>query len=353
MDDLVKKTCEWVRKNQKLMDRTSYIVTHDPVSTNRVAHDLFVHGGKTYVIDHELADSVFKRTYLAHDPHESGMVVVGITKKAVRIDHGELRVTKRLIELKLEGVVPIRKITYLPGGQKAILYGYCNGGDLKRLMQKRKLTKKEKDFLSRFLIREVGALHRNGILHRDLKLENILLELNSKGKISKAFLSDFGEATLEDDPRSFNNIEHSHCPPEANEAMDLHKEAYRRWQDAQKQKEDGTLDEVAYEEVVEAIDPLTVELKRLSTDKRYDSWALGMTLYGIWNNVVPDDYPWADAVKKVNYETLARKKRNFVDNLSLADMPKWVGNAIAGLMEQNWEQRLQACDVKVGKGEKN
>lgn len=68
---------------------------------------------------------------------------------------------------------------------------YCSEGDLFSLVQKGFLKgeAKQKDRLCLFkqLIQGVGYLHANGIAHRDIKLENLLLTKDSKLKIT-----DFG-----------------------------------------------------------------------------------------------------------------------------------------------------------------
>ncbi|KAK3337476.1 kinase-like domain-containing protein [Cercophora scortea] len=68
---------------------------------------------------------------------------------------------------------------------------YCSEGDLFSLVNKKYLTRddREKDRLCLFkqLIQGVNYLHSNGIAHRDIKLENLLVTADSKLKIT-----DFG-----------------------------------------------------------------------------------------------------------------------------------------------------------------
>ena len=64
---------------------------------------------------------------------------------------------------------------------------YCSEGDMFRLLQKKSLTEYEVNCCFRQLVEAVWFLHSHGIAHRDLKLENMLLDSHGTLKIS-----DFG-----------------------------------------------------------------------------------------------------------------------------------------------------------------
>lgn len=54
---------------------------------------------------------------------------------------------------------------------------FCGGGELFSLVEHRgSLTEIEAKNITRQLVTAVADMHRNGICHRDLKLENVLLE---------------------------------------------------------------------------------------------------------------------------------------------------------------------------------
>lgn len=70
-----------------------------------------------------------------------------------------------------------------------IFMEYCENGDLKDYVNRRKTELSEKEILSIFAQVVVGlsVLHKNGIIHRDVKHCNILLNKNLEVK-----LADFG-----------------------------------------------------------------------------------------------------------------------------------------------------------------
>ncbi|CAG5088678.1 Oidioi.mRNA.OKI2018_I69.PAR.g11929.t1.cds [Oikopleura dioica] len=72
------------------------------------------------------------------------------------------------------------------------LYG---GGDLlDYIMAKGKFSEPRCRKLFKDITRAVAYLHKNGIAHRDLKGENVLLRFNEKEKPDKAVITDFGFA---------------------------------------------------------------------------------------------------------------------------------------------------------------
>lgn len=76
--------------------------------------------------------------------------------------------------------------------KEGLLTEYKNGGDLEQLEGKLQLTIQEKITVSLNIANALFALHEAGIVHRDIKKDNILIEVDEKGKFVKAFLSDMG-----------------------------------------------------------------------------------------------------------------------------------------------------------------
>ena len=65
-----------------------------------------------------------------------------------------------------------------------IIMEYINGGNLYSFVKKRrKLTEKTAKFLFWQIIQGIKYMHSRGVVHRDIKLENILIDLNNNVKI--------------------------------------------------------------------------------------------------------------------------------------------------------------------------
>ena len=65
-----------------------------------------------------------------------------------------------------------------------IIMEYINGGNLFSFVKKRrKLSEKTAKFLFRQIILGIKYIHEQNIVHRDIKLENLLIDLNNNIKI--------------------------------------------------------------------------------------------------------------------------------------------------------------------------
>ena len=86
-----------------------------------------------------------------------------------------------------------------------IILEYINGGNLFSFVKKRrKLNEKTAKFLFKQIIQGIKYIHNNHIVHRDIKLENILIDLNNNIKIC-----DFGIGKILENPN--NTILYDQC----------------------------------------------------------------------------------------------------------------------------------------------
>ena len=78
-------------------------------------------------------------------------------------------------------------------GSIGVLMPYCQANDLHDLVQRTKLEMNDVRSMSYQVLRGLKYMHANGMMHRDVKLENILVD-DSHGLV--AYLGDFGTAEL-------------------------------------------------------------------------------------------------------------------------------------------------------------
>ena len=97
-----------------------------------------------------------------------------------------------LKSLNHDNIVKVHNCLTLENMQVAIIMEYLQGGELLAYVEKKgKLTEKEaKTFFSQ-MVRGILYCHQNNLIHRDLKLENMLLVNEAEEKIK---IIDFGIA---------------------------------------------------------------------------------------------------------------------------------------------------------------
>lgn len=82
------------------------------------------------------------------------------------------------------------------------IYEYMSGGTLYEFMQQKHLKLEESEIKAIFkqLLQALKYLHSHNIIHRDLKLDNIMFK--TKGNIKSLKLIDFGYATFLSDTKN-------------------------------------------------------------------------------------------------------------------------------------------------------
>ena len=100
-----------------------------------------------------------------------------------------------------------------------MIYEYCNGGDLNKYLKeyyrkfKRGIGEKEVQKILKDILNGLSCLHRNKVVHHDIKPANILLQYNSENDMKNLNifnctfkLSDFGLAKYKDDNLSLHAV---------------------------------------------------------------------------------------------------------------------------------------------------
>lgn len=159
----------------------------------------------------------------------------------------------------------IEPCTYL---KRRLTVEYGDLGDLQYALNKRRLTVAQKKIVFEDLIQRVAYLHRNGMIHRDLKVENILLSSQDPRGL-KAIVADLGTMKT-----AFQEVQ-------------TKKRAYLNGTDWYWPPEYAAL---VYK-ALRGTKPDPQELAQVDTANR-DSWSLGITLLQLLDETF--EFRWHD-----------------------------------------------------------
>jgi len=156
-----------------------------------------------YVIKEVIGRGGMATVYLAHDPSSKRDVAVKVLPRESLGDESNAleRFTKELqtiASLEHPAIVPVYDVGE-QDGQPYFVMRYMAGGSLSMLIQEGKLSLQD---TARIIERVTVALdhaHKKGIIHRDIKPDNILFDLTDN-----PYISDFGVAKLTEVPGSAN-----------------------------------------------------------------------------------------------------------------------------------------------------
>ncbi|XP_076466414.1 uncharacterized protein LOC143297800 [Babylonia areolata] len=166
---------------------------HLPSQVTEVPRDVvrgFSHNKRvgTYLLGRSLGEGSFAKVKEAlHLPTGEKVAVKVIDKKRAKADpyvRKNLRREGRLLQqIRHHHVVQLMEVLETEHSYYLVTE-YCAGGDLMDYIAKRKrLEEREVKKFIRQIVSAVDYLHRLGIIHRDLKIENLLLDQNRDIKI--------------------------------------------------------------------------------------------------------------------------------------------------------------------------
>ena len=119
------------------------------------------------------------------------------TPSAMEPPHNSAREARLLVEAHHEHVIPLIESFSQPGGCLVLAFPFLRQ-DLENLLRSGVLTKEQSHMVMQGLFSALKHIHSLGMIHRDVKPSNILLE-SMKGPV---FLADFGIAWSPTDPES-------------------------------------------------------------------------------------------------------------------------------------------------------
>ena len=197
-----------------------------------------------------------------------------------------------------------------------IIMEYINGGNLFSFVKKRrKLSEKTAKYLFRQIIEGIKHIHENNIVHRDIKLENILIDVNNNVKIC-----DFGIGKI---LSSNKELLYDQCGTPMYMAPEIFLSSNKK----------------GYE------------------GPPVDIWSSGISLYIMLSGTLPFDINQYDSTEKIDINSLssdeAEKNHNLIlqkviinnEPKKIEKISKEAKNLLDGLLNKNPAKRLTVDEI--------
>ena len=167
---------------------------------------------KKYKIISKLGSGSFGKVYLAQNKYTKEKVAMKVIKKANKdlLSDGEIKDEIEILK-KLDHPDIVRIIeSFNTKDSYVLVTEYCEGGELFDQVRNQ-LSETQISVIFKQLLSGLAYLHSHNIVHRDLKLENILIQEKEKSKTNGEDLFnikiiDFGTARIFDNKRNPQSI---------------------------------------------------------------------------------------------------------------------------------------------------
>ena len=155
--------------------------------------------GERYLVEKELDGGGMSRVYLARDRNVNGRAVVLKVLSRELLEHEYARQkfkqeVEALIRIDHRGVVDVSDTGTLGDGRPYFVMQFINGENLRSLIRPEGMSLHRAASILRQIGDALNRAHENGVFHRDLKLENIMLRRGTDSVV----LIDFGIAKVVD-----------------------------------------------------------------------------------------------------------------------------------------------------------
>src|SRR3970040_1817577 len=147
-----------------------------------------------YELERELGGGGMGVGFLGRDPALDRRVAIKVIRPELataRATERFLREAKLLAQLKHPNIMPVHRAGEA-GGFAYYVMDYCEGETLEDHFGRGRLAREEAVRIGRELLNGLDAVHRAGLIHRDVKPSNVLLVDR------RAVLGDFGRARTAD-----------------------------------------------------------------------------------------------------------------------------------------------------------
>jgi len=151
-----------------------------------------------YKIMQYIEKGSFGDVHLAANTETGESVAIKIVDKRKAIGVGSKRKKKvvldelNILRVKHPAIIELKDF-FVTKDYLVLVMEYCGGGDLFTLVARDPIPEKRAKYIFKQILEGIGHLHKINIIHRDIKLENILLKEKGSDEIK---ITDFGMSRI-------------------------------------------------------------------------------------------------------------------------------------------------------------